>query len=139
MRRAPVLSALAAASASLALLGCGARLQIDRGAVVTVANLGPENYEIVGDVEGVGSVTYVLLVFPIGSEPKGGVLYNPFMPMPFAPPPGTPSGMAIYNAIESNPGVDMVIAPRFESTVKGFPPLFWTTTVKVKGKGVRLK
>ena len=125
---------------SLSLLtGCAATLQVDRGIVQTVATLDKDQYEIVGKVEGEATVTYVFSFFPIGSKPQSGVLYNPFRPDPFSPAAGSPSGMARYNAIESQPGVDMIIAPRFESKVEGFPPFYWKTTVKVKGKGVKIK
>jgi hypothetical protein len=47
--------------------------------------------------------------------------------------------MAVYNALEKSQGADMIIAPRYEMTVTGFPPFYWKTTVMVKGKGLKLK
>jgi hypothetical protein len=124
---------------TLLMAGCASTLQVDRGTVQAVANLDRDQYEIVGNVEGQASVSYVFFFFPTGAKPQSGVLFNPYFVCPFGPPPGPVMGMAIYNAIESQPGVDMIIAPRFESEVKGFPPFYWTTTVKVKGKGIKIK
>jgi len=123
----------------LLLSGCASTLQVDRGVVQTVATLDKDQYEIVGTVEGEATVSYVFFFFPIGAKPQSGVLFNPYFVFPFGTTAGPVKGMAIYNAIESQPDVDMIIAPRFESTVKGFPPFYWTTTVKVKGKGVKIK
>ena len=47
---------------------------------------------------------------------------------------------AIYNAIQtSGKDVDYIIAPKFYTKNSGFPPFLWKTTVKVTGKGVKLK
>jgi hypothetical protein len=121
------------------LSGCGSSLQMDRGTVQAVANLDKSQYDITGDVQGEASVTWVFFFFPIGTKPQMGTFYNPMMVFPFGSSDGPVHGMAVYNAIENAPGVDMVIAPRYESEVKGFPPFYWTTTVKVKGKGLKLK
>ncbi|MBM3326964.1 MAG: hypothetical protein FJY65_08305 [Calditrichaeota bacterium] len=121
------------------LSGCGSTLQVDRGTVQTIAMLDKEQYEITGEVAGEAIVSWVFFFIPLGDKPQRGVLYNPAMICPFGQPGGPVEGMAIYNAIEKSPGVDMIVAPRFESEITGFPPLFWTVKVKVKGKGLKLK
>jgi len=125
--------------ATLFLVGCVSTMQMDRGTVQTVANLERDQYEILGEAQGEASISYVFFFFPIGAKPEMGILYNPQIAAPFGSATGQVKGMALYNAIESVPGADMIIVPRYESTVKGFPPLYWTTTVKVKGKGIKIK
>ena len=129
----------AAVLALLLISGCATTLQMDRGTVYTVANLDRDHYEILGEAQGEASVSYVFFFFPIGARPEMGVLYNPLNMSPFSAAVGPVRGMALYNAIESVPGADIIIAPRYESTVKGFPPFYWTTTVKVRGKAVVIK
>lgn len=123
----------------LMLIGCGSTLQMDRGTVQTVATLDRDQYEITGDISGEASVTVVLFIFPIGAKPHSGRLYNPYNLFPIGTAPGVVEGMAVYNALENSPDADMIIAPRYETEVKGFPPIFWTSKVKVKGKGLKLK
>jgi len=120
------------------LSGCASTLQMDRGSVYTVANLDRSQFEILGDAVGEASISYVF-IFPIGAKPEMGVLYNPMNPSPFASAVGQVKGMALYKAIESVPGADLIIVPRYEAKTTGFPPIYWTTTVKVKGKAVKIK
>ena len=119
--------------------GCATTLQMDRGTVYTVANLERDQYEILGEAQGEASITYVFFFIPIGAKPEMGILYNPQIAIPFGSATGQVKGMALYEAIESVPGADMIIVPRYESKLKGFPPFYWTTTVKVKGKAVKIK
>ncbi|MCF7809678.1 hypothetical protein K9N50_01680 [bacterium] len=120
------------------LSGC-TFMQMDRGSIQTVANLDKDQYEITGDIEGNASVTTVFFFFAIGLESNYGTLYNPTFHTPWDNGHGGVEGMAIYNAIENSDGADMIIAPRFETRVTGFPPFYWKTTVKVKGKGIKIK
>ncbi|MBM3329845.1 MAG: hypothetical protein FJY67_10320 [Calditrichaeota bacterium] len=122
------------------LAGCGSSLQMDRGSVSAVCQLEPSQYEIIGDVVGEANVTMVFFFIPIGSKLERGTFFNAMaIATPWESVEGQVRSMAIYNAIENSSNADMVIAPRFESHVTGLPPLFWTTHVKVKGKGLKLK
>jgi len=118
------------------LSGC-TFMQMDRGTIQTVANLDKDQYEITGDIEGNASVTTVLLIFQIGMKETYGSFHNPNKP--WGNSHGAVQSMAIYDAIENSDGADMIIAPRFEMRVTGFPPFYWKTSVKVKGKGIKIK
>ncbi len=124
---------------ALIIAGCGSTLQMDRGSVQTIATLEPDQYEITGDITGEARVTMVFFFFPIGQKPQFGVLNNPNAILPYYPTSGMVESMAVYNALEKSQGADMIIAPRYEMNVTGFPPFYWKTTVSVKGKGLKLK
>jgi len=120
------------------LAGC-TMMSMDRGSIQTVANLDKDQYEITGDIEGSASVTMVFFIFPLNWKLKYGSFYSPTFHPRWGNTHGSVGSMAIYDAIEKSGGADMIIAPRFETVITGFPPFYWKSTVKVKGKGIRIK
>ncbi|MDP8267769.1 MAG: hypothetical protein P9L97_03470 [Candidatus Tenebribacter davisii] len=120
------------------LIGCTKNLMMERSTLQTIIQLDKSQYDIVGDISGEASISYIWILFvpmPFGVENTFGSLEYPSRYSRFR------SGVeqnAIYNAVTSVEGIDAIITPKFETETTGFPPLYWTTKVKVTGKGIRL-
>ena len=121
------------------ITGCYNQLKIERSNLDVQIQLDESQYDIIGNISGEASVTYIwlLLPFPINFKTGYGKLeypagyYYPFR--------GETEQNAIYDAIQSADGVDAIITPKFERRITGFPPFFWTVNVKVNGKGIIIK
>ena len=117
------------------LTGCSHQLSMDSSSLDLIIELDKSQYEIVGDIKGKASTSWLLLlIFPIPLQTSSnyGKIYGVYN-MSIA------GQNAIYNAIESSDeDVDYIIAPKFDTEIKGFPPIYWKTTVKVTGKGIKL-
>jgi hypothetical protein len=89
------------------------------------------SYEILGPAEGTSKGGFLFGFIPLGMEKKFGSIgprINPFQ--------NPVQAAAVYNAIESVPDADMIVAPRF-STVSNNYLVYREDTVTVKGKAVR--
>ena len=88
------------------------------------------SYEILGPAEGTSTGGRLFFIIPIGMENKFGNIgvMNPFQ--------NPVQAAAVYNAIESVPDADMIIAPRFSIVSKNYL-IYREDTVTVKGKAVR--
>ena len=119
----------------LLLTGCSHHLSMDSSSLDLTIQLDKSQYEIVGDIQGEASTSWLWLYFPIPLKTSNnyGKIYGVYH--------RSAAGQnAIYNAIESSgKDVDYIIAPKFDTRYHGFPPFLWKTTVKVTGKGVKLK
>ena len=122
----------------LLLTGCSHRLRMEHSGLDLKIELDKSQYEIVGNVEGEASTSWFLLFYiPIAleSSPTYGAIEYPGIFVR-----NVTEQNAIYNAIiNSGEDIDYIVAPHFETLVTGFPPFYWKTTVKVSGKGIRLK
>ena len=122
----------------LFLTGCSHHLRMEHGSLDLKVELDKSQYEIVGDVEGEASTKWLLLLYfpiPLESSPTYGAIEYPGILYR-----NVTERNAIYNAIKtSGKDIDYIIAPKFDTEVSGFPPIYWKTTVKVSGKGIRLK
>ena len=109
---------------------------MDSSSLDLTIQLDKSQYEIVGDIQGEASTSWLLLLtfpIPLQTSSNYGKIYGVYN-MSIA------GQNAIYNAIESSDeDVDYIIAPKFDTRYHGFPPFLWKTTVKVTGKGVKLK
>ena len=121
---------------AILLTGCGQKLSMDYSSLDLKIELDKSQYEIVGDIQGEASTSWLLLlIFPIPLQTSSnyGKIYGVYNK-------SAAGQNAIYNAIESSDeDVDYIIAPKFDTRIHGFPPFLWNTTVKVTGKGVKLK
>ena len=122
----------------LLLTGCSHNLRMENSNLDLKVVLDKSQYEIVGDVEGEAYTRWFLLFcIPIQLvySPNYGAIEYPFIYYR-----GITEQNALYNAIKySAEDIDYIIAPKFETEVIGFPPLYWKTIVKVTGKGIKLK
>ena len=122
----------------LFLTGCSHSLRMEHSGLDLRVELDKSQYEIVGDIEGEASTRWLLLLYiPIALESSPtygtieypGILYR-----------NVTEQNAIYDAIaNSGENIDYIIAPKFDTEISGFPPFYWKTTVKVSGKGIKLK
>jgi len=117
----------------------------------------PDSFEIIGRVQGTSTGGYLFGFIPIGVENKTGAIAS--APSGGGQPPGgilrsifpfnliiaaasSPGGYdpvaraAVYNAIESVPNADALLAPRWNSLKKNYI-IYSEKTVTVKGKAVR--
>ena len=123
---------------ALLIVGCSHHLRMEHGNLDIKVELDKSQYEIVSEVSGEATTRWLLFVyFPIqfeGSSTYGmieypGIFYR-----------GETEQNAIYNTIKySGKDIDYIIAPKFDTKVSGFPPFYWKKTVKVTGKGIKLK
>ena len=122
----------------LFLTGCSHNLRMEHSSLDLKVELDKSQYEIVGNVEGEASTKWLLLFYfpiPLKSSPTYGAIEYPGISYR-----NVTEQNAIYNAIQtSGKDVDYIIAPKFYTKNSGFPPFLWKTTVKVTGKGVKLK
>lgn len=93
---------------------------------VKIEPLGPDQYEILGEVEGYGEAARFLIF---------GATFNKYSDIPGVE--GKAAGKAMYNAISMHEGADVLLAPKYETEV--FDALiFKKAKVKVKAKAVRI-
>jgi len=93
-------------------------------------------YEIIGDATGTASGSTLLMLFNIGGDNStGSVVTSSAVPRIGVVDPVNAS--AIYHAIESVPGADAIMAPRYTVAQNGIPFIFSARTVTVKGKAVK--
>ena len=126
------------------LTGCAtytSQFQSNMSASVQIES---DNYEIVGDIEGIAETTLIIPLYPIpivlGDNLRYGAVHGNGW---FSYGKGLTYNMAMYNAIENAEGkypggVDALITPKYTSKVSGFPPFYTKTEVHIKGKGIRL-
>ena len=117
------------------LTGCSHHLSMDSSSLDLIIELDKSQYEIVGDINGMASTSWLWLYFPIPLKTSShyGKIFGFYHR-------STAAQNAIYNAIaNSYEDVDYIIAPKFYTKISGFPPFFWKTTVTVTGKGVKIK
>lgn len=136
--RAGILAALALA---VTLAGCAS--VSNEMMVAQAVVLQRDDVEIIGDVEGRGSITTFLLIFPMGAKNQKGTVAGRTTADAgiFARILGATSlaeANAIYDAIEKS-GADALLYPRFESKESGIPLLFTKQTVTVKAKAIKVK
>ena len=122
----------------LVFTGCSHSLRMEHSNLDLKVELDKSQYEIVGNIEGEASTSWLLLFYipiPLESSPTYGAIEYPGIFYR-----NVTEQNAIYNAIQySGKDIDYIVAPHFDTKVTGFPPIYWKTTVKVSGKGIRLK
>ena len=120
----------------LLLTGCSHHLSMASSSLDLTIELDKSQYEIVGDIQGEASTSWLFLVYfpiPLQTSNNYGKIYGVYNM-------SAAGQNAIYNAIaNSYEDVDYIIAPKFYTKNSGFPPFLWKTTVKVTGKGIKLK
>ena len=107
--------------------------EVPMGAISTTAT-----YDIIGEAVGTASGTYLFGCIPVGVEHKTGFIVDSRIRAVgrVAVLRSRVESVAIYNAIESVPGTDAIIVPRWH--IETAHHLFWwTVTATVKGKAVR--
>ena len=92
-------------------------------------------YDILGDAKGTSTGKVLFGFISIGGEAKKGQDGVAVSPFPFAGSSPVEAA-AIYNAIESVPTADALIATRMSKEVKNYI-VYKEETVTVKGKAVR--
>ncbi len=98
--------------------------------------------EIIGEAEGESSGMRILFIFSIGVERKHGEIEKDHSTLVMGDMPSERfrlrdrvEAAAVYNAIESVPEADALLAPRFSRTRRNYI-LFARETVTVTGKAV---
>ena len=94
-------------------------------------------YDVIGPAKGTAAGGTVFFLFPIGTEKKMGAVGSSLMDWRSGAMYTPVQKAAIYNAIESVPGADALIAPRFDSVRKNYI-IYQEETVTVKGKAIRI-
>ncbi len=129
MKKASIVAILA--SASLGLTGCiTASNSASRGEIPLAALSTTATYDVIGDAVGTSSGAMLFGIIPIGCENKigqiggGAPILNPVV------------GAAVYNAIESVPTADALLATRVSTKSKNYI-IYKEDTVTVKGKAIR--
>jgi len=114
-----------------AMAGCSASsAQIPEARVGLSPLSTTASYEIIGDAVGTSSGGRLFFFIPVGTENKTGLIgsgvgtLNPVQ------------SAAVYNAIESVPTADALLAPRFSAVSKNYL-IYSEQTVTVKGKAIR--
>ena len=122
---------LVLASAGLFISGCMSASNSVPGGGVPISALGTTaTYDIIGDAVGTSSGAKLFGFIPIGCEQKFGQIAGGYPIMnPIA-------RAAVYNAVESAPTADAILAPRFSTKSKNYV-VFSEETVTVKGKAIR--
>ena len=120
--------------AAATVVGCSAASNSIPEARVGGMTLAPlatnSSYEIIGQAEGTASGSYLFGFIPVGVERKSGSIAGSWAYM-------TPvERAAVYNAIDSVPDADALIAPRFAAVSKNYL-IYSEETVTVKGKAIR--
>ena len=117
------------------LTGCSHHLSMPSASLDLTIDLDKSQYEIVGDIQGEATTSWLWLYFaiPLKTSDNYGKISGFYH--------RSAAGQnAIYNAIKSSDeDVDYIIAPKFDTQYHGFPPFLWKTTVKVTGKGIKIK
>jgi len=133
------LTLLLALGASIILIGCSSMGNSMRETAYSVEfPLGPDDYEIIGEVQGSATVTTIFYFIRVGAKSQTGdiTVVGNVTPIFLA---DIAKQNAIYNAIASVPDADALIFPKFETKTSSFPILYKTKTVKVRAKAIRLK
>lgn len=89
-------------------------------------------YDIIGDATGTATGGTLFWFINVGGEKKYGKLQTGS----FGAPPSPVEQAAMYNAIESVPTADSIMAPRFSKKVSNYV-VYKEETVTVKGKAIR--
>lgn len=121
------------------LSGCSANLKNVQPVGIKNLELAPltsSEYEIVKDVTGKATVTTILMFIRIEGRNNYGFLASNLGMMTTT---DLAKSNAIYNAINSNEGIDALLCPKFTMKSTGIPLLYSKTTVTVKGKGIKIK
>lgn len=162
MHKSKCLGALVAVAGTMFLSGCSGSFKAYPHSMVDTAlrldSLKRDQYVILADVEGraEGSVLFHFFEFPLNNKktftgsmgnegPKGGI-GEMVMKMQGQGGAGMSAGMskieqaALYNAMESQPDADGIVALRI---IKGeylvIPGLFKKASVTIKGKAIKIK
>lgn len=91
-------------------------------------------FDILGPVEASAEGAYLFRVFGLGIENKTGCIGSGLAPSFYTPV----QKVAVYNAIESMPEADAIIAPRWEITRKNKYLFFYVEEkVTLKAKAIR--
>ena len=101
-------------------------------------------YDVLGDATGTSKGAIVLWFFQIEGENKsgsvaggsssGGGIFSSLL----GSMPSPVEAAAIYNAIESVPGADALISPRFHRDIVDYLGFYRTEVVTVTGKAIRI-
>lgn len=86
-------------------------------------------YDVIGDATGTSTGGKLFGIFRVGGEDKVGQLGGTLILSPV-------EAAAIYNAIESVPTADALIAPRWSKKIENYV-IYSHETVTVKGKAIR--
>jgi hypothetical protein len=95
---------------------------------IKIQPLTPDQYEVMGQVEGYGEATRILFF---------GANFKSYSDLPGVE--GKAAGKATYNAISQLEGADILIAPRYEVEKFDFLGIYAKARVKVKAKAVQIK
>jgi hypothetical protein len=126
MRKTVILSLVAIALLAFSCTSVRKTMSMVGVQNVELQPLGPDQYEILGEVEGYGEATRFLIF---------GATMNKFSDIPGVE--GKAAGKAMYNAISMHEGADVLLAPKYDTEV--FDALiFKKAKVKVKAKAVRI-
>jgi len=118
-------------TATLVISGCKSYTSTaPLGAVAVCAELKTTaTYDIIGDATGSATGGRLFGLIPIGGENKFGQIGSRFNVNPVV-------RAAVYNAIESVPTADTLLAPRYSIKSSNYI-IYIEETVTVKGKAVR--
>lgn len=86
-------------------------------------------YDVIGDATGTATGGKLFGIIPIGGEKKYGQVGSMIQLNPVAK-------SAVYNAIESVPTADALLAPRYVHKISNYV-VYIEETVTVKGKAIR--
>ena len=126
MRKTVILSLVAIALLAFSCTSVRKTMSMVGVQNVELQPLGPDQYEILGEVEGYGEAARFLIF---------GATINKFSDIPGVE--GKAAGKAMYNAISMHEGADVLLAPKYDTEV--FDALiFKKAKVKVKAKAVRI-
>jgi hypothetical protein len=118
------------ASAMIGTTGCVSYSnRMPQGGVALEPLKTTATYDIVGDATGTAKGEWLFGFMRVGGEDKSGQMGNGLVT-------SSVEGAAMYNAIESVPTADALLAPRFSSTHSNYF-FYRSKTVTVKGKAIR--
>jgi len=118
------------ASAMIGTTGCVSSFnRMPQGSVALEPLKTTATYDVIGDATGTATGGKLFGFIRVGGEDKYGQLGNIFLVSPV-------EKAAAYNAIESVPTADALLAPRFESKHANYL-VYSSETVTVKGKAIR--
>lgn len=118
------------ASAMIGTTGCVSSFnRMPQGSVALAPLTTTATYDIVGDATGTAKGGWLFGFIPVVGEDKYGQMGNTLVT-------SSVEREAMYNAIESVPTADALLAPRFSSTHSNYL-VYRSKTVTVKGKAIR--
>lgn len=121
---------MAVVCAMAGLTGCVTHMNsVPSGAVPLEELKTTATYDVIGDATGTATGGKLFGLIPIGGENKFGQVGGMIQFNPVAQ-------AAIYNAIESVPTADALLAPRYVRKVSNYV-VYCEETVTVKGKAIR--